>query len=150
MNRLQLEQRVRTLTRDLTNSIFRQSDILDFINEGLDRVRQVIPEMSGLEYLMTNTAIPTLIPVQYRVLLALYATSRCFAQDERHYQATTYMNEFENKLDEFKTAIENGDIIIKDADGNVVTRDNNIDYVDTTVYYGKHYKDIDYGVEGVE
>lgn len=150
MDRLKLEQRVRGLTRDFTNSIFRQSDIIDFINEGIDRFKQVIPEFGGLEYLMTNSAEPTLIPSQYHALLASYSTSRCFGQDERHYQATTFMNEFEQKLDELKSKIESGEIVIKDSDGNAIIVDNDTDYVDLSAYYTSYNTDVDLGVEGVE
>lgn len=136
MNRLQITQRVRALTRDFTNSIFRENDIIDFINEGINRFKQVIPELKNLETLHANTAEPTLIPIQYRHLLALYSASRCFGQDERHYQATTLMNEFEIKLEELNTKIQGGDIVIVDADGNVVTSDINVDYVDLKPYWG--------------
>ena len=35
MNRLDLIRRVRSLTRDFSNAIFRESDIVDYINEGI-------------------------------------------------------------------------------------------------------------------
>lgn len=136
MNRLQIIQRVRSLTRDFTNTVFRENDIIDYINEGIDRFAQVIPELQGLEYLLTNTQEPSLIPRQYQHLLAVYATSRCFNQDERHYQATTYMNEFEVKLEELKQAIEAGSVVITDAEGNEVSGNINIDYVNLEPYWG--------------
>ena len=136
MNRLQLIQRSRSMTRDFTNSIFREADIIDWINEGVDRFAQVIPELEGLTHLLTNTQEPTLIPKRYRHLLAIYATSRCFNQDERHYQATTYMNEFEVKLDELKQRIEAGEVVIVDGDGNAVTTEYDMDYVNLEPYWG--------------
>ncbi len=140
MNRLQLVQRVRSMTRDFAESIFRESDIHDWLNESISRFAQVIPEFNGLKFLYSNSDVPALIPLRYRHLLAVYATSRCFGQDERHYQATTYMNEFEVKLDELKTAIENGEIEIVDEDGNVIGRDIPIDYVDLGPYWGMDSK----------
>lgn len=153
MNRLQLVQRVRTLTRDFSNSIFRESDIIDFINEGIERFKQVIVELESMPTLLTNNNIPILIPKQYRHLLAVYSASRCFSQDERHYQATTLMNEFETKLEEMRIKIDGGELEITDENGDVVlgnSGSNDTDYVDTTAYYGKRYSNVDYGVEGVE
>jgi len=136
MNRLQLIQRVRSMTRDFTNATFREQDIIEWINEGIERFAQVIPELKDLEPLLSNSKKPILIPPRYRHLLAVYATSRCFGQDERHYQSTTYMNEFEVKLDELKMAVESGDIVIKDEDGNPIIREHNIDYVNLEPYWG--------------
>ena len=45
MNRQQIVARVRSLTRDLSNSIFREVDVVDYINEAIDRVMQIIPQM---------------------------------------------------------------------------------------------------------
>ncbi len=152
MDRLKLIQRVRGMTRDFSNSIFREADIIDWINEGIERFAQVIPELRGLEALNSNSSTPTLIPKTYRHLLAVYSTARCFAQDERHYQASTYMNEFEVKLDELKNAIEAGDIVILDENGDKVTFEYNVDYVNLEPYWNVRGKtfDFDEGVEGVE
>jgi hypothetical protein len=152
MNRIKLISRVRILTRDFSNSIFRENDIIDFINEGIDRFKQIIPQLRGLTYLTVAIQEPSLIPEQYQHLLSVYAASRCFSQDERHYQSTNLMNEFEVKLEELKSAIEAGDIIIVDSDGNTVVVDNPIDYVETKSYWGDNQTgifDIDLGVEGV-
>lgn len=143
MRRLEIIQRVRALTRDFSNSIFREQDIIDFINEGINRFKQVIPELNGLERLLAQQQEPTLIPDQYHHLLAVYSASRCFGQDERHYQATTLMNEFEAKLDELKQAIENGDIQIIDPDtGESIVTENENDYVDLTPYWGRIGRDL--------
>lgn len=143
MRRLEIIQRVRALTRDFSNSIFREQDIIDFINEGINRFKQVIPELNGLERLLAQQQEPTLIPDQYHHLLAVYSASRCFGQDERHYQATTLMNEFEAKLDELKQAIGNGDIQIIDPDtGESIVTENENDYVDLTPYWGRIGRDL--------
>lgn len=151
MERTKIVQRVRALTRDFSNSIFREQDIIDFINEGIDRIKQIIPELQSMTYLLTSQQEPILLPTQYTHLLAIYATARCFGQDERHYQASTHMNEFEVKLEELKTAIENGEVIIRDSNGNAVTNELPVDYVNLKPYWGegKTKKDIDEGVEGV-
>lgn len=137
MNRTQIVQKVRALTRDFSNSIFREQDIIDFINEGIDRCKQIIPELRTMKHLLTSQQEVKLLPPQYHHLLAVYSTSRCFGQDERHYQASTHMNEFEVKMDELKTAIANGEIIILDDSGNAIEVDVDIDYVDLKPYWGR-------------
>lgn len=127
MNLIQLIQRVRQHTRDLSNSIFRERDIIDFINESIERFQQYIPELKDMVSLEEHSDVPILLPKQYHSLLSVYATSRCFGQDERHYQATTFMNEFETKLVELGVSIDAGDVVILDEDGNRVTREENYD-----------------------
>lgn len=150
MQRLQIIQRVRALTRDFSNSIFREQDIIDFINEAIDRLRQAIPELQDMVHLLAQAQEPVLLPSQYHHLLAIYATARCFGQDERHYQSSTNMNEFETKVEELKSAIESGQIVIKDGSGNAVSNDINVDYVDLNPYWNESVQtDFDDGVEGV-
>lgn len=160
MDRTKLIARVRSITRDFTSSIFREADIINFIDEGIDRFKQVLPELTGLTYLYQKTSEPSLIPSQYQHLLAVYSASRCFGQDERHYQASNLMNEFEIKLNEFKLAVENGEITLTDGDGNAIEITNVVDYVDLEEYWGVGKEgyftdeddifDEDKGVEGVE
>ena len=156
MTLLQLIQRVRALTRDLTNSIFREQDIVDFINEGINRFKQSIPELGVMPPLVALQEKTKILPNHYHHLLAVYATARCFAQDERHYQATTYMNEFEVKLEQLKSAIEAGEVVIVDENGDEVIADIKVDYVNLRPYHitsgeGQIFRDYDEdeGVEGV-
>ena len=139
MRLLELIRRVRTITRDFTNSIFREQDIIDFINEGINRIKQIIPEMSGLKKLIGKEEVPLVLPEEYHHLLSVYAASRCFGQDERHYQATTLMNEFEIKLDKLKENIENGVIVITDPNtgDDIMSNSNNVEYVDLESYWGR-------------
>lgn len=150
MTRLKLILRVRSLTRDFSNLIFREADIIDFLDEGIDRFKQVIPELSGLTYLTATTSEPSLIPVSYQHLLAVYASARCFSQDERHYQATTLMNEFEIKLEELQGKIQSGEITIVDGTGTAVVVDIETDYVDLDPYWNESSStlvDLDEGVD---
>lgn len=144
MRLLELIRRVRTLTRDFTNSIFREQDILDFINEGIYRVKQIIPELEKLERLVEKEEEPKMLPKEYHHLLAVYSASRCFGQDERHYQATTLMNEFEIKMDKLKEDIENGIIKIIDPDTGeeIVSNANDTDYVNLEAYWGRPRRDL--------
>lgn len=136
MKRLELIRRVRSLTRDFSNSIFREQDIIDFINEGISRFVQLVPQLKGLDPLLVQEQEPGLIPEEYQHLLSVYSASRCFLQDERYYQSTTLMNEFETKIDELKSAIENGDIeIIDPITGVGIEFDNPISYVDLEPYW---------------
>lgn len=150
VNRTQLVARVRSLTRDFSNSIFRQSDIIDYINEAIERFKQIIPELANEIQLTTDKQEPTLIPSHYQHLLAVYTASRCFGQDERHYQATTFMNEFETKLEELRIKIESGEIKIVDENGDEVITTLDNDYVVDNYFLNKNNGvDIDNGVEGI-
>ena len=145
MKRLELIQRVRSLTRDFANSIFREQDIIDFLNEGINRFKQVVPELSLIPKLLSNNQEPKPIPEPYQHLLAIYSASRCFAQDERHYQASNLMNEFETKLEEFKQGVIGGDILLFDGNGNVIEIGNGVvDYVDRSAYWGSAQADDDF------
>lgn len=136
---MELVARVRSITRDLSNSIFREIDIVDYINEGIERVRQVIPELVNMKLLTEGGQTPEMLPEQYHHLLAVYSASRCFGQDERHYQASNYMNEFEAKLEELSVAIESGRVVIIDPDTGEPIKDSyEPDYV-VNNYFGNHY-----------
>ena len=150
MNRGDLIRRVRAYTRDLSSSIFRNVDIVDFINEGGERIKSRVPQLVSMQDLLSDDQIPTPLPNQFHALLAVYSASRCFGQDERHYQSSTLMNEFETKLEEMIGAINNGEVIITDGSGNPIVTNNPIDYV-TVEYFASNYgdDDIDPGVEGV-
>lgn len=150
MNRADLTRRVRSYTRDLTSSIFRSVDITDYINEGIDRFRSYIPKLKGMTWLTSDDSPPILLPDEYHYMLAVYGASRCFAQDERHYQASTLMNEFESKLEELNTLIQDGTVVIKTADGTSVETTIPVDYV-TVEYFADDTddSDIDDGVNGV-
>jgi len=140
-----LLSKVRRNVNDQEGSIFKQVDIEDFINEAIDRFRSNV-FFGDEEYLLTQTDEPVLIPKQYQHLLALYSASRLFAQDERHYQSTTFMNKFEVKFEELVTKIESGEIIILDAEGAEVTADYEEDFVVNVYFESSTITDLDEGV----
>ena len=135
MTRDKLVERTRSLARDFSNTIFREQDIVDFLNEGINRMKQRITQLKGMESLIARQQSPILLPEQYHHLLSVYSVARCFGQDEDHYRASTHMNEFEVKLDELKEAIENGTVVIIDPDGNTVEDEYKMDYVDLSAYW---------------
>lgn len=148
-----LIRRVRANTRDFTNSIFREEDIINYINEGIERI-STIPELQGMVSLNNVSDAPNLLPNRYHHLLSTYATARCFEQDERHYESSRRMNEFEVKMGELREAIDSGDVIVTTVDpitGEEYEVENNTEheYV-VNVYYGRRDIDIDDGVDGVE
>ena len=136
MNFLDLQLRVRALTRDLSSAIFRKVDVTTFINESIDRIQMVLDVFDGMEYLVDDTDVPKLLPKKYHHLLAVYCASRLFHQDEQHYQAGTLMNEFEQKLDDLRTKIENGEVKIIDPETGlpIPLSEADTDYV-TNVYF---------------
>lgn len=120
MNRLELTQRARSLVRDLGNSFFREDDVINYLNEGIERVGQRIPALRNMSLLQIATQEVDYMPKHWQHLLAVYCASRLCTHDERFYQAGTFMNEFETKIDELLADINNGDEVITDPDGNVV------------------------------
>lgn len=143
MKRLELIRRVRSLTRDFSNSIFREQDIIDFINEGVNRFKQVIPVFKSVELLLSQQQEVILIPEEYQHLLAIYSASRCYGQDERHYQATTLMNEFEYKIEDLSSKIDSGDVVIINPETGMdmkkeMDKDSEASYVDLEPYWGKN------------
>lgn len=134
MTRVEIQRRASNLLRDESNTIYTKNFINENINEGVDRLKQLIAEFSTLPYLLNDTDVPTLVPVQYHHLLAIYAMARCFEIDERHYEANKYMNEFEIKVDELKGLIAEGVVVIKDANGVTIVPSILQDFV-VNVYY---------------
>lgn len=120
----ELIQKVRRYTRDTTGSLFTQEDISDFCNEGIERMKQVIVAFKNVPLLKSNTDEVKIIPEEYQHLISVYSASRCFSQDEQQYQASTYMNEFESKLEELLQKVLGGEVEIKDTEGNVIKLDN--------------------------
>lgn len=129
MTFFEINSYTRQLLRDTNRTIFQESEINRAINEGINRCRQ-IRELSLMKKLESNNEEPLFLPEQYHELLSLFAASRCFFVDEQFQQATILMNEFESKLFDLKSDIENGDIIITDTDGNELELgETSIDYV---------------------
>lgn len=154
MRHIDLRKKVRSLARDFNETIFRQTDITLFLNEGIDRFVQVLPELSNIPYLVADEDAVEIIPREYVHLLCNYCVSRLFSQDERHYEASTFMNEFEVKLSEFHEKVLNGEIILIDpASGEQIETNLPVDYVVDNYYFGTgefDSEDIDEGVEGVK
>ena len=114
MNQIEIIKRSRNMIRDLTSALFREQDVQAYINEGIERVGQVIPELTIMPLLTTHLDEVIYMPRHYQHLLAIYTASRLCTQDERHYQAGTFMNEFETKLAQLSDDINNGEVEILD------------------------------------
>lgn len=128
-----LINRVRSYTRDTTGTLFEYSDVKDFINEGIDRLRQ-IKSLEGMQYLSVETDVPKLLPSQYHYALSVYSASRCYTQDEQTTFAQTFMQEFEGLFSLIELGIKEGTIIITDESGNTILNETDFDGV-TNVYF---------------
>lgn len=135
MNLKEMIERVHNYTNDTTGTLFPSSIIKGFVNEGIDRLKQ-IKELEGVKYLSSDSDEPILIPKQYHYILSVYGASRCFSQDEQHYQAQTYMDEFSSLMSLLELGIKEGNIIITDESGSTVTGVNDFDSV-RDVYFTK-------------
>lgn len=150
MKRLELMTRTRSLTRDFNSSAFRDLDVIAYINEGVGRIKQIIPQFAQMTELTYDEAVPKVLPDAYHHLLAVYSASRLFAQDERFHQASNLMNEFEVKMDELKMSITNGELIATNPDGTIVDLSLKPFYVLNNYFEGRDARyDKDDGVEGV-
>ena len=112
-----LIDRVRQYTRDTTGSLFTQDDVIAFINEGIDRTRRY-KHFKNMEHLSSLSDEPKLLPNEYHHLLAIYAASRCFTQDEQHAIAQQFMNEYEYKTQEVELLINEGELEIDGYDAS--------------------------------
>lgn len=150
MNRKELTSRIRNITRDLQSTTFRENDIIEFLHEAVDRTKQIIPEFLDMEYLTSDSHVPTHLPQAYHSLLATYASASLYFQDDRLHQATTKMNEFETKMHSLKELFVNGEITCKDKHGEPIYADSHAEYVVNTYFDMRNRQtDHDNGVEGV-
>lgn len=138
MNRKQLVERTQAHLRDFQLTAFREIDVIRFINEGIERVQQLIPQFASMESLEYDTAIPACIPPQYHHLLSVYASARLFAQDDRFYQSSTLMNEFELKITGLFQDLVNGDLEAFDKEGKLIDFYGKPDYVENTYFADRH------------
>ena len=129
----ELIDRVHNYTNDTTGTLFPSTMVKGFINEAIDRLKQ-IKELEGMSYLASDTDVPDLLPNYYHYLLSVYGASRCFSQDEQHYQAQTYMDEFSNLKTILELGIKDGSIIITDNSGEAISNTYEFDYV-VDVYF---------------
>ena len=128
-----LVTRVRSYTRDTTGTLFELSDIENFINEGIDKLKQ-IKALETMATLTSDEQSVDLLPPQYHYCLAVYSASRCFSQDEQHYLAQVFAEEFNGLYDLIELGIKEGTIVIVDASGNVLNDNISLDGV-TNVYF---------------
>ena len=128
-----LVTRVRSYTRDTTGTLFELTDIENFINEGIDKLKQ-IKALETMATLTSDEQSVDLLPPQYHYCLAVYSASRCFSQDEQHYLAQTFAEEFNGLYDLIELGIKEGTIVIVDASGNIINNDTSMDGV-TNVYF---------------
>ena len=85
-------------------------------------------------YLSSDSDVPILLPSYYHYMLSVYGASRCFSQDEQHYQAQTYMDEFSNLKSILELGIKDGSIVITNNNGEVISDVYEFDYV-VDVYF---------------
>ena len=135
MKLVNLVARVRSYTRDTTGTLFTTSDVKDFINEGIDRLRQ-IKQLEGMKNLTNDLDEPNLLPPQYHYMIAIYSAFRCFAQDEQYTPAQSYADEFETLFRTVELGIQDGRIVIVDEANNEIKNDVDFDSV-TDVYFNE-------------
>lgn len=137
-----LVRMTRVYCRDNNANMFTDTNIIMFLNQGIDRLRQY-KVFQNMPYVSNSSDEITYLPEQYHYLLALFASSRCYDTDERFYEAIEKRNEFEASFSELINEIENGNIIISDESGNIIEAfQNYTDYV-RDVYFKRGGKEDD-------
>lgn len=131
----ELISRVRSYTRDTTGTLFTSSDVKDFINEGVDRLRH-IKHLENMRYLSADSDEPNILPSQYHYILAIYSAYRCFAQDEQYTPAQSYSDEFEGFYKLLELGLQDGTIVVNDENNNVIKNEIDFDAV-TNVYFNE-------------
>lgn len=131
----ELVSRVRSYTRDTTGTLFSTSDVKSFINESIDRFRQ-IKQLENMNDLLNDSDEVNLLPKQYHYALAMYGASRCFSQDEQYFPAQSYMDEFSGLFALIELGIKEGSITITDKDGNALTDNKEFDGVKDVYFRG--------------
>lgn len=91
--------------KDTTENVWTDNHITYFINEAICIMRKVaVPYFSGLLEVSNLTDVIN-IDSDYKFLLPLFASARCFEQDEQNYRAVKQMNEFESRREEVENKI---------------------------------------------
>ena len=84
--------------KDSTENVWTLTDIKASINESILVIKQALPEYFTTLVEVTNNTDVIYIDNNYKNLIPLFASARCFEQDEQYYRATQKMNEFETRL----------------------------------------------------
>lgn len=92
--------------KDDTQNVWTDEDIKYFINEAISMIKKTIPEYFTALHRVPSSDVADTTPntihieEEYENLIPLFASARCFEQDEQNYRAVKQMNEFEaRKLD---------------------------------------------------
>ena len=89
--------------KDNTQNIWTDADIKQFVNDAIALIRQAVPlyftTLYRVPYMQDDVeSFDINIDEDYEMLIPLFASARCFEQDEQHYRAVQKMNEFETRL----------------------------------------------------
>ena len=93
--------------KDSTENVWTNVEILAFIDESIGIIKKSVPLYFATLTRLVNPTIATAvnlaqiinIDADYSNLLAIFASARCFEQDEQSFRAIQKMNEFESKKD---------------------------------------------------
>lgn len=126
----------RRYLKDKTQSIWTDADITAFVNDAIRIVKNSLPLYFANLVPVSLPNDPIAINDNYGFLFGLYASSRCFEQDEQNYRAVQKMNEFENRrtemINEILDSDEYADLLVQSG--------GTTDYI-TDAYYGPFVDD---------
>lgn len=92
--------------KDSTQNVWTDADIKYFIDEAIALIKSTLPLYFATLHKIADAEVadttPTVIHIKtdYTMLISVFASARCFEQDEQNYRAVQKMNEFEaRKID---------------------------------------------------
>ena len=131
----------RRYLKDNTESVWTDDDITAFINEALMLIKADLPEFfTDLEEVIEDSD-EILLPNTYKKLPCLFASARCFEQDEQNFRAVQKMNEFETrKLDMITQIMNSKEYQDKINDPENPYYETGIDYVVDVYHIKPHDK----------
>ena len=89
--------------KDSTQNVWTDEDIKYFIDEAIGLIKNSLPlyfaTLHKIEDVDPLDVTPTAIHIKtdYEMLIPVFASARCFEQDEQNYRAVQKMNEFESR-----------------------------------------------------
>jgi len=89
--------------KDTTENVWTNVEIIAFIDEAIGIIKKTVPLWFTTLTRITNPTVTTaanlaqliVIDVDYANLISIFASARCFEQDEQFYRGVQKMNEFE-------------------------------------------------------
>jgi hypothetical protein len=120
---------VRRVLNDDTEDVWTDDDIIAYVNEAILIIKNTIPIYFDTLVEIDDSADTIEIESVYKPLITLFASARCFEQDEQDYRGQKQMNEFESRRVEMEDKILDSDAYQAKLDAAILAGTVTEDYV---------------------